>query len=504
MSLRLRLTLLYTSLLGGVLLIFGVVVYLLVSVMLINQVDDLLERTTKEILAVTRVNAVGELDVTTLPPLEESEIVLVQVWDLHGRLRASSSNINRLNQSIDPAGLRLSQPAFRDSMVGNTHLRVLSVPLEVSGRLVGYLQTGISLGLVDTTQRALLDVLLITALVSITVAGLAGWLTTSRALAPLEMVTETATHITRADDLSRRIPYAGSSNDEVGQLINAFNQTLSRLEQLFNTQRRFLADVSHELRTPLTVIKGNASLMRHMGVADEESLRGIEEEVDRLSRLVGDLLLLAQAESGKLPLDMHPVELDTVLLEVFQQMHVLAGERLKIQINEIDQVQVIGDRDRLKQVLLNLVGNAIKYTPPGGQVNLGLSKVGSQARLVVSDTGPGIPAEDLKHIFERFYRAEKARTRTERDSGFGLGLSIAYWIVRNHGGRIEVDSKEGQGTTFAVWLPLDMSSAVDGSNPHEGSGGEKASADSMAAQKSLKASPAQKSSPSTVSKTGRI
>ncbi len=453
MSLRLRLTLLYTSLLVGVLLIFGVVVYSLVSVILINQVDEVLIQTEKDVLAVTHINAMGELDVSSLPPLELNEVVLVQVWGRDGTLRASTPNISRLGQSIDPVGLKLSRPAFRDSKIQQADLRVLSVPLKVGDRQVGILQVGASRSLVDTAQQSLLSVLAITALISMTVAGLAGWLSTGQALAPLQTVTKTATLITRADDLSRRIPLKGPPGDEVGQLILAFNQTLERLEKLFNTQRRFLADVSHELRTPLTVIKGNASLMRHMKVADEEALGSIEQEVDRLSRMVGDLLLLAQAELGKLPLDLHPVELDTVLLEVWQQMHVLAGDKLQMHVAEIDQMQVVGDRDRLKQVLVNLVGNAIKYTPAGGQVNVRLSKIDNQARLAIADTGQGIPAEDLPHIFERFYRTEKARTRRD-GSGFGLGLSIAYWIVRNHGGRIEVELKEGQGTTFYVWLPL--------------------------------------------------
>jgi signal transduction histidine kinase len=228
---------------------------------------------------------------------------------------------------------------------------------------------------------------------------------------------------------------------------------LERLEQLFNSQRRFLADVSHELRTPLTVIKGNVGLMRQQGIADEESMDSIEAEVDRLTRMVGDLLLLAQAESGRLPLDHSKVELDTVFLEVFQQMRLLAGERLQVKLAEIDQIMVIGDRDRLKQVLLNLVGNAIQYTPQGGQVNLALRKVADKAQIIVTDTGPGIPSQDLPHIFERFYRGEKSRKRN-KTTGFGLGLSIAYWIVRGHGGTIEVNSAEGKGTTFCVWLPL--------------------------------------------------
>jgi signal transduction histidine kinase len=134
-------------------------------------------------------------------------------------------------------------------------------------------------------------------------------------------------------------------------------------------------------------------------------------------------------------------------------MKVLAGEKVNLHLTEIDQVQVNGDRDRLKQVLLNLVGNAIQYTPQGGDVFLSLGKVAEQARLIVRDTGPGIPAEDLPHIFERFYRAEKSRTRN-KSTGFGLGLAITQWIVDKHGGRIEVDSNGIQGTTFCIWLPL--------------------------------------------------
>jgi two-component system OmpR family sensor kinase len=225
------------------------------------------------------------------------------------------------------------------------------------------------------------------------------------------------------------------------------------LDQLFASQQRFLADVSHELRTPLTVIKANADLMRMMKVVDFESLNSIEEETDRLTRMVGDLLLLAQAESGKLPLTFQTVELDTILFDVLKELRLLAGDRVQLKISEIDQVQVNGDPDRLKQVLVNLISNAIKYTPGKGTVTLELSKVADQSRLIIRDTGPGIPAEDLPHIFERFYRAEKSRTRA-KSAGFGLGLSIAYWIINNHGGRIEVDSQEGQGTSFTIWLPL--------------------------------------------------
>lgn len=239
--------------------------------------------------------------------------------------------------------------------------------------------------------------------------------------------------------------------DDVGDLVISINQTLERLESLFTSQQRFLADVSHELRTPLTVIKGNVDLIRKFKEADEDLLNSIDQEAGRLNRLVSGLLMLAQAESGKLPLNFTRVELDLLLTEVFTETRVLAGSKVRVHLNQIDEAIVQGDRDRLKQVILNLVANAIQYTPQGGEVFLSLKRIGEQSRLIVRDTGPGIPAEDLPYIFERFYRAEKSRTRS-KTSGFGLGLSITKWIVEQHGGQIKVESKEGEGTTFVIWL----------------------------------------------------
>ena len=452
MSLRARLALLYTSIVGGILFLFGMAVYVSVSITLTNQVDDTLAWVADQIINSAHVGSVG----VTLPELDLSTDVYVQFWGRDGQLEAFSPNLGSFNLPLDAASVRSSRPAYRDVDVGKARLRVLTVPLVVrsSERIIGTLQIAASLALVGITQQVLLWVLFIGAAISMAVAGLEGWISTSQALRPLEVVTQTALQITRADDLSRRIPYQGPPEDEVGQLIHAFNQTLGRLENLFNTQRRFLADVGHELRTPLTVIKGNVGLMRRMNCTDDEAMESIENEVDRLTRLVGDLLLLAQAESGKLPLAREVVELDSLLLGVLNEMRVLAKDRLQLTLGEIDQVLVCGDHDRLKQVLMNLIGNAINYTPAGGEVVVGLGKLNENARVTVSDNGPGIPTEDLPHIFERFYRGEKSRTRSRDGKGFGLGLSIAYWIVRNHGGQIEVSSREPHGTTFCVWLPL--------------------------------------------------
>ncbi len=438
---------------GGILIIFGAAVYILISLILLNQVDDALAETVQDILNVTRVNSIGQVNAINLPPLDLTANTYVQVWGRDGKLKSSSPGISSITQPLDPVGLKTKDPIYRENTVNGVRLRVLTVPLEVGEHKLAILQVATSLTVVDSARGNLIRILAFAALVAVFLTAVGSWFVLGGALAPLPIVTETVQVINRADDLSRRVPYTGPPDDEVGSLIEAINQTLERLESLFTSQQRFLADVSHELRTPLTVIKGNVDLMRRMKQLDEESLSNIDQEAGRLTRLVGGLLLLAQAESGKLTLNMGRVELDTLLLEVFHEMRVLAGNKVRLKMADIDQLQVNGDRDRLKQVLLNLVGNAIQYTPQGGEVFLSLAKVGEQARVIVRDTGPGIPAEDLPFIFERFYRAEKSRTRS-KTSGFGLGLSIAQWIVENHGGTIKVESKEGKGTTFAIWLPL--------------------------------------------------
>lgn len=454
MSLRQRFTLLYSTFMGGILLIFGAAVYLLVNVILLNQVDSTLEAVVRDITQVTRVGELGELNLISLPPLDITSSAYVQVWGVDGKLIATSPSISTLTKSLDPVGLKAGIAIYEDSYLDGAHLRVLSVPLKLRERTIGTLQVAASLSVVDATRGNLLSVMAAIAVIAVLLSAIGSWIILGRALSPLQSIADTVDQINRADDLSRRIPYQEQSKeDEISELVVSFNQTLERLESLFTSQQRFLADVSHELRTPLTVIKGNVDLIRRMKEADEESLNSIDQEAGRLTRLVGGLLMLAQAESGKLALSMKPVELDLLLTEVFTEMRVFSKNKVRIHLNEIDQAIVNGDRDRLKQVLLNLVSNAIQYTPQDGDVYLSLAIVGDQARIIIRDTGPGIPAEDLPHIFDRFYRAEKSRTRSST-SGFGLGLSITHWIVEHHGGQIKVESRDGKGTTFVIWLGL--------------------------------------------------
>jgi len=452
MLLRLRLTLLYSLLMGGVLLIFGAAAFSLVDTVLLSQVDDMLTVTAEEFIAISNVNNLKEVEFGVMPADMDVD-VHAQVWGLDETLQDSYGLFGQSTTAFDPLASRTKHPRFRETNVDGRALRVLSIPLSQGGNQVAVLQVAAPLDPIETARIYLAYVLLVIWLYGVIIAGVVTWFTLGVTLAPLKTIVETAEHINRADDLSRRIPHQGLNDDEIGSLVNTFNQTLERLEGLFTSQQRFLADVSHELRTPLTVIKGNVDLIRRMKQFDEESLVSIDQEAGRLTRLVGGLLMLAQAESGKLPLTFKPVELDILITEVFQEMWVIAGNKVHVHLNEIDQLQVNGDRDRLKQVLINLVANAIQYTPQDGDVYLSVSKVGDQARVICRDTGPGIPSEDLPHIFERFYRAEKSRTRG-RATGFGLGLSITKWIVEHHGGRIEVESKDGEGTTFAIWLPI--------------------------------------------------
>lgn len=453
MSLRLRLTLLYAIVTGGVLLVFGATAIFVFNAILVDQIDNTLGNAAGLIISGMNIGELDELE-GNLETVELRSDVYVQIWELGGAAQTGLRELEGFNDQrpFDPASLRLENPIFRYVQAGGLHLRVVSVPLEQNERRIGTLQIAVNLDVVDAARLGLTKTLAVIWVVAILFSANAAWLTLGQTLRPLKSISLAAEQINRADDLSRRIPYDGPA-DEIGSLVDSFNQTLERLEALFTSQQRLLADVSHELRTPLTVIKGNADLMRRMKSLDEESLTSIDQEAGRLSRLVGGLLLLAQAESGKLALVEKPVELDMLVTEVFQEMSVLAKNKVHLHLNEIDQVIVKGDRDRLKQVFINLVANAIQYTPPGGDVFLSLERIGEQGRVICRDTGPGIPAEDLPHIFERFYRAEKSRTRG-RTAGFGLGLSIANWIVERHGGRIEVKSKEGQGTAFAIWLPV--------------------------------------------------
>jgi signal transduction histidine kinase len=453
MSLRLRLTLIYSALLSAAILLLGIVVFSMASMVMINQLDERLHRAADNLIENLLVDANGNLEVNR-STLNIDSVYLYQIWSLDGRLLQHSENALIIDDPIGQDYLGVVAITYSEGEIGGSLHRILTVPLVVDGQDFGWLQIGIPLQGVHDAQQLLLIVFSISTGFTIVLVGMIGWLVTGKALEPLEEMAQISKQITTSDDLSKRIPVQAGKNDEINALALSYNQTLVRLERLFNTQRRFLADVSHELRTPLTVMKGNVGLMRIMKTFDNDALKSIDAEVDRLTRLVGDLLLMAQAETGELPLLHEPVAMDELLFAVFEEMKVLSGGQHNIFLENIEPAIVVGDPDRLKQVLLNLGGNAVKYSPENTSIKLSLEVVSGWAKICFSDEGYGIPKEDQKRVFERFYRGDKARTRSAKDAGFGLGLPIAYWIARNHGGRIDVESEVGVGTTFTVWLPL--------------------------------------------------
>lgn len=454
MSIRTRLTLWYTAVLAIFIVALGIIVYTVLAFNLTAGLDRTLSDTANQVVSSARVRPFLDVQVITIPELDVfGSNVYIEVLNREEQIARQSANLQRFSRILDDIGLHSvenrHQPVTRNVQTGGAHLRVLTVPLMVNDQLVGFLQVGTLREQVDRALNLLLVVLVVSGLGAIVAAAIVGRLLAGRALRPIDTITQTALAISRADDLDKRIAQVGPQ-DEVGRLAKTFNVMLDRLEGLFRGQQRFIADISHELRTPLTTIRGNVDLMRRMKSVDEESLNAIQAESDRMTRMVGDLLLLAQADAGQ-PIRWENVELDTLVLEVYRQMRPIA-DGIELNISEEDQVCVMGDADRLKQLLLNLVDNAIKYTPKDGKVTFGLRRAESWAVLTVADTGIGIPAQDLPHVFERFYRVDKARSRAA--GGTGLGLSIVQWIVQAHGGKIDVQSEPGKGTRFTVRLPL--------------------------------------------------
>jgi two-component system, OmpR family, sensor kinase len=457
LSVRFYFTTLNTAILVAVLALFVSAVYIVSRAMLLSEVDMGLEETAFELQPEIRAyRATNDREAQLVPPenlhLFEIATTFVAILDAHGNPVAVSGNLVSVGDIVTGADRANHELYFHTVSHNQTFLRVLTVPLFFSDSLqpIGYLQVGRSLERYMDLLTRLRLLLIITGLGAVSVSLFATALLTHSLLKPLDEIAAVALQITRAGDLSRRLPDQGR-NDEIGRLTFVLNQTLERLERLFQLQQRFLADVSHELRTPLTTIRGNVDLMRRMGMADPETLAVIQDEVGRMTRLVDDLMLLARADAGGLPIQRQVVELDTILLDIYRQVSTL-DPPVEVKLQEIDQVRVWGDGDRLRQLLLNLVDNAIKYTPAGGQVVLRLSQEEGRARIEVADTGLGISEEDLHLIFERFYRVDKSRGRVQ--GGSGLGLSIAKWVAEAHGGNIEVESSVGKGTTFTVLLPV--------------------------------------------------
>jgi heavy metal sensor kinase len=467
MSIRLRLTLWYVGLLALLLIVFGVALYATVAITSYQEVDRQLQQRANDIQASLATVLTLQEDPwevfrrggVYLPNADvfATADIFVQLSTVEGDIFSRSENLGNQQLVIPQDQLERvkgGEAVPSDFIVNGTRLRAYVAPITTrSGQVVGFIQLAQSLRTVDATLRGLASLIIISIAAGLATATIGGWFIAGNILEPIDRVTLTAQKITRARDLGRRIDVP-QTIDEVGRLALTFNEMLSRIEELFRAQQRFVADVSHELRSPLTAVRGNLDLLKRGAAEDPaeraQMIEAMDSETARMSRLVSDLLLLARQDAG-IPIAKQPIELDTLLLEVFRQAQ-LTARGVKLTLGAEDQAMIVGDRDRLKQVLINLVDNALKYTPQGGEVILGLTKDDAWVKISVRDTGIGIAPDHIPNLFDRFYRVDKARSRDA--GGTGLGLAIAKSVVDAHNGKIQVESELGKGSTFTVWLPL--------------------------------------------------
>lgn len=453
-SIRVRLTLWYVLVLAVILAAFSAGIYLTLRHNLSSNLDESLRNRTEVFLDILvyedgRPTLAGVVS----PVAAEVEEQFVRVSDAAGAVTFDNSGgAARVDTGAVERALA-GQSARGGVTIGDDAVRVLVVPIRREGEVAGALEVGLSVDDMAETLRTLLLILAVAYPAALVVASLGGLFLAGRALSPIDTITRMARRISGAD-LGRRLDLA-LPDDELGRLARTFDEMIERLDGAFQRQRRFTADASHELRTPLTAIKGQVDVALSQPREPDTYravLVGVNEDIDRLIRLVGSLLTLARADAGEIPIASDVVDLGGLVAAAVDQVRPAAQAKgINLELRGGGDVTLEADEDLLLQLLLNLLDNALKATPHGGHISVGWEPDGSGARLSVRDTGVGIAPEDQLRIFDRFYRVDGARSRA--DGGAGLGLSISRWIAQVHGGAISVTSSPGQGAAFTVTLP---------------------------------------------------
>jgi two-component system, OmpR family, sensor kinase len=468
-SFRLRLTFFGAGLVAAMLLAFGWLVYELVANSQATAQDDVLKQRAADAVSSVSREPASQLNGSVTPSLSGAEDLqhrtdpFIEVLTASGTVVASTGRIGQAAPAI-PAGVLANAATQGHDLAtidrpGAPALRLYATPWTRSDLgLQGFVVAGQPTSVQSTNRNGLRGFLIVSSIPTLLAALLASWLITGRALRPLKAVVDTTESIGRTRDLRRRLPPA-KRKDEIGLLSESFNRMLEQVEaanqQLtlaLEAQRRFVADASHELRTPLTTIRGNAELLAHGPAVPEEvraaAAQDIASESERMSRLVDHLLTLAQADAGQ-HLELAPVALRPLMESVCRQAQATHQDRSFRNVGLTDAT-VNGDADAIVQLPWILVDNAVKFTKPGGSVELGLRQHDATVLLTVADDGTGIASGDLERIFQRFYQADPARS----NKGAGLGLSIARWIVDQHHGSVTARNNNGPGATFTVTLPL--------------------------------------------------
>jgi len=461
LSIRAKLTLWYFSLAALVLIAFAVAIYVYFSRGLLNTIDASLRSHAERIAqAVGHPSSVEELNQTgglVLAPqfvsvLDKDGKVTDQILDTEGH------EVPIIQPDLERATTTW-RPQFDEvSLSASERVRIITLPARDEDNEIFFVVVGQSLRDIQPVEKQLVLLLAIANPLALLLASLGGLWLANKALKPVDRLTRAAERIGRGN-LSERVE-EHQSHDEIGRLAATFNQMISRLEQAFEREQRFTADASHELKTPLAVLRGELEVALRRDRSPEEYRRVLQsslEEIARLTKLTEDLLTLARSDAGESVLELERVPIDQLATEACAYIGPLAdsaGIDLTCDV-PANEVSIKGDQKRLKQLLVNLLDNAIKYTTSGGRVRLVLTTDTTGAVIKVTDTGRGIPAASLPHIFERFYR--QTDPRDIRVTGFGLGLAISKWIVDAHEGSIDVESNEGAGSTFTIRLPLDNS-----------------------------------------------
>ena len=447
-SIKFRLTIWYILTVGVLLVVFGTVSYYLLSKNLYRNLDDTLKSRVLELKGSIRFEGDRIL-------LDQKVDEIVLIYNASGKLMNQlGANVDYVNIGRTVRRALLGSSFFVSSQTPDgVDVRFYAVPINRDS------QTRLAL-IVGKVANDVLNVLAIFRIVIlnssiflIVLTGLGGWFLAGRTLKPVDRITDIARGIGESD-LSRRIDVV--SDDELGRLAKTLNGMIARLEEAIVKERRFVADASHELRTPLAVLQAETSLALEKPRdqdAYRRSLETVSQEVAYMADMVGKLLILARSDAGRELLNVQEVDVAGVLTELVQDVEALAQDRgLALHFGPMDSVIVNGDRVRLRQLFLNILDNALRYTPSGGTISGSVQRRDDRAVITIGDTGMGIAADHLPFIFDRFYRAD--RVRTDGEGGTGLGLSIATSIAKMHGGTIEVESHVGEGTTFRVVLPL--------------------------------------------------
>jgi len=456
MSLRLRVTLLNGLLTGGTILLFALVFYVVLRANLFEEIDARLHERADLVTRMLEADSDGADGSAHIPPLVEfdSPGIYVELIAPDRQVRVSSPNLAGGRLPTDPA-LDAAARAGRTEIGtitagGDEQLRLLVTPARPDGMLV----VAESLEPLDRTLAQARILLLACGALALALVTGGAALLTGQALAPIGRLTRAAGAIANTGHYQQRVPWPGR-NDEVGQLAATINELIATVERTLGQQRQLLADTSHELRSPLTVVLANLDLLRRNIDQHERELSVGEAtaEAQRMRRLVNDLLLLAQADAAQ-AVARAPVRLDRLIQETMAFATRQTPEYV-IETRIDEPLVVIGDQERLTQLVRNLLENATQHTPPGTTIRVQLRQSQSLAVLSVIDSGPGIAAEHLPQIWDRFYRVDKARSRSL--GGTGLGLAIVKYIAEAHGGSVSVVSEPGAGTTFSIALPLDFS-----------------------------------------------